>query len=332
MVLSLPWLALTLPPLTPALESQMHRALAKFARMQGDIPLRLTVEMSCDVHGDADAARAIAAQANVSFQFVTGVEETGDAQYATGDGSVVHVDFAGGRVSFTLNEAVFDAPYSTWADLVAAPLAATWRHHGCFPLHAAAVSFDDGGAVLVVGASGSGKTTTALALAKAGALWRADDKVLLRRDGGRIAATSLYANTNLAPATIAAHDDLSFVMARPPLNDTNDKRACQLDELGQRVDLSPFTPSALVFPRQVDRTVSSLRRLDTMDVVVRLAAQSPTSGERTVLRRQHEQIVALATSTPAWEVEAGRDILTDPAAFARTCRAALLESPLSTLA
>lgn len=329
MLVALPWLALSVPSLDHALERQLQRAFAKFAVGYTDARHYLTASVACDRHGAPDEARSLAAAANVSFQFVVGRETTEAARYATADGSVVRVDFRSDHLQFTLNEAVFDAPYSTWADLCAAPLAAAWRYRGYVPLHAAAVTLGDQ-SVLMVGASGSGKTTTSLALATGGGVWRADDKVLLRETPTGFEAASLYSNTNLAPATIAAHTRLTFALDRPPINDTNDKRACQLDELGQRVDLSPFTPSAVVFPRQVDREHSSLRRLRTVDTVVRLAAQSPTGGDRASLRRQHQQLVALASHLPAWEIEAGRDVLVDPASFATILRRALMEAAAPT--
>lgn len=91
-----------------------------------------------------DEARAIADAANVQFQFVQGLEQGDTARYATADGSVAAINLETGQLRLSLNAAVFDAPSSTWSDLVAAPLAAAWRHHGFYPLHAAAVSFDDG--------------------------------------------------------------------------------------------------------------------------------------------------------------------------------------------
>ncbi|MBS1816717.1 MAG: hypothetical protein JSU08_02200 [Acidobacteria bacterium] len=329
MLLTLPWLSLALPDLTSAIEEQMRRAAAKFAAGESRTAVHLGGELACDDRGAPDAAEDVMRHANVSFQFVSGIETVDEARYATRDGSVVCVDHAARHVSFRLNRAVFDAPYSTWTDLFAAPLAATWRHHGCFPLHAAAVAFDDGTSVMVVGASGSGKTTTALALVTAGATWRADDKVLLHHAGAGLLATSLYANTNLAPQTIAAHPHLGFALARPPLNETNEKRACLLRELGQRVDLSPFAPSALLFPIRVTRHTSSFRPISTIDALLRLAEQSPTSGDRTVMRRQHELLVTLARRAPAWEIEAGSDVLIAPGSFARALRDAVSHHAVS---
>lgn len=322
--LNLPWLELTCRDVPEPLTTQLARALAKFAQGHGPVPVRLDVSMTCDDSVNQDHARDIEAHANVRFQFVQGLEAADTARYATPDGSVAVVDLSTGHLRLTLNSQVFDAPYSTWSDLVAAPLAAAWRHHGFYPLHAAAVSFDDGCAPLMIGASGSGKTTTSLALLKGGGTWRSDDKVLLHTAAGTIVAASLYANTNLAPATIAAHDALHFALTRPPINETNDKRPCLLTEVSDAVDLTPFMPTALLFPRQVPRAASTLRRLDELDTLMRVSAQSPASGARGRVRHQHEQLVALARRVPAWEIEAGADVLQSPAAFSDRVRTVLL--------
>jgi hypothetical protein len=324
--LNLPWLELTCRDVPERLSTQLARALAKFAGGYAPAAVRLDVSMTVDDSGSPLEARTIDTQANVRFQFVHGIEQADAARYSTSDGSVAAIELASGQLHFTLNEQVFDAPYSTWSDLVAAPLAAAWRHHGFYPLHAAAVSFADGCAPLIIGASGTGKTTTSLALLEGGGVWRSDDKVLLHACAGTVTAASLYANTNLAPATIAAHHSLHFALARPPINDTNDKRPCLLTEVSRAVDLSPFMPTALLFPRQVSRPESALRRLDELDVLMRLSAQSPSSADRERVRRQHEHLVALARRVPAWELEAGADVLHSAVSFAGRVRATLLEA------
>lgn len=323
---NLPWLELTGRDLPDTLTTQLSKALAKFAGRHAPAAVSLVVTGSCDAAGSSTEARAVAAGANVHFQFVQGVEQGNTGRYATADGSVAAIELTTGHLHLALNTAVFDAPYSTWSDLMAAPLAAAWRHHRFYPLHAAAVSFADGSAPLIIGASGAGKTTTSLALLQGGATWRSDDKVLLHTTAGTTVAASLYANTNLAPATIAAHDTLQFAMARPPINETNDKRPCLLTEVSGAVDLSPFMPTALLFPRQVPQPVSTLRRLDSMDALMRLSSQSPMSGERSVVRQQHEQLVALARRVPAWEIEAGADVLFAPAAFAARVHATVTDA------
>ena len=270
--LNLPWLRLTCRDEPETLTTQLSRALAKFAGGHGHVAVSLAASVSCSRTGHPDEARAIADAANVQFQFVQGLEQGDTARYATADGSVAAINLETGQLRLSLSAAVFDAPYSTWSDLVAAPLAAAWRHHGFYPLHAAAVSFDDGCAPLVIGASGAGKTTMSLALLQRGATWRSDDKVLLHAATTTIVAASLYANTNLAPATIAAHGSLAFAMARPPINDTNDKRPCLLTH--------PVTVFRLAASSDVERTIRCSLIGSSVSVGVGSSERDSTSASR----------------------------------------------------
>jgi hypothetical protein len=312
--LALPWLHVRFPGVNETLWPFIERAAVKFSA-GGGVPRRsLTARVTCDAAGDTLTAAAVTSRANASFQFVAGVEHEQHATYATADGSIAHVDHAARELHLRLNRAVFDAPYSTWADLLAAPLSAHWRASGFYPLHAAAVSFDRT-AALIVGESGAGKTTMALALSEGGGRWRADDKLLLDTESGPVRAVSLYRNTNLAPATIAHHASLAFALARAPINETNDKRPCGLDEVSDAVDLTPFLPTAVLFPRQIDAARSRLRPLSQVDALMRLAAQSPMYGWPPRLRSQQRVLAALTAQAAAWEVETGRDVLDDRAAF-----------------
>ncbi len=321
MQLALPWLEVTVEA-GPRLLEQLERATTKFSL--GTTALTHHVRLFATLHDPAPASNETAFnhQQNLHYQFVSGQIDETRSRFQTADGSTAAIDHSAGRIELQLTPQVFDAPYSTWSDLVAAPLAEHWRALGCFPLHAAAVEL---GAerLLICGASGSGKTSLSLALVTAGGTWRADDKVLLRRDGPSISAVSLYRNTNLPPATISNHPRLRFVLDRPPLDETNDKRACQLTELDLAVKLEPFAPTALVFPVRRDRAQSACRRLPAAETLLRLSAQSPASPFRARLRAQHRMLVALASSLPAWEVECGSDVLEQPRAFARHLEASL---------
>jgi hypothetical protein len=325
--LRLPCLRLQIPDASSALAEQIERALLKFAIDTAPSAFTITASVRCeDGSGGSSAAEAIAAEANIWYQFVVGHERAEGAAYATADGSVARIDFGRSQLTLQLTSAVFDAPYSTWSDLVSAPLASAWRFHGFFPLHAAAVSSDES-TVLVIGASGSGKTTTALALVEAGGAWRADDKVLVYEEAGAVSAVSLYANTNLAPVTIAAYPSLGFAMHRPSINETNEKRPCFLAELDRRVDLTPCTPTALLFVEQAPRPDSHLRRITATEALLRLSAQSPTGAERRSLKAQHQRLVTMARTVPAWRLEAGRDVLERPVAFASRLREQVASGP-----
>lgn len=323
---ALPGLRLVVPAVSSAVARQIERGLSKFATNTAPSSITLTAQVRCEEASNPARASAVGATANTWYQFVVGCEREDGAVYATADGSVASIAFSTGELTLQLTPDVFDAPYSTWSDLLSAPLAAAWRRHRFFPLHAAAVSFDEA-TVLVIGASGSGKTTTALALVDGGGCWRADDKVLLHGTGRALRAMSLYANTNLAPATIAAHPSLRFALERPPINGTNDKRPCFLDEFDCRVDLRPFAPGALLFVEQEDCVESRLDRLSETDALLRLSAQSPTGAWRGSMKEQHRHLVAVARTLPAWRLRAGRDVLDRREHFASRVRAQLFAVP-----
>lgn len=311
--LALPWLRLEFPDVDAQAWPWLEHAAAKFARGQTDTPLALTASVRVSHHPRAVAPPR---EPNAEFQFVRGVEDASGASYVTDDGSSAAVDHATGALTLDLRPAVFEAPYSTWADLFAAPLSAHWRACGYFPLHAAAVSIGPA-TVVIVGESGAGKTTMALALVDAGGRWRADDKLLVHAGTQAVTAVSLYRNTNLPPRTIAHHASLAFALAKPPINETNDKRPCALDEVASAVDLTPFVPTAVLFPRQVKAPTSVLRPISQVACLMRLAEQSPTYGWRPRIRLQQQVLAALAAQAPAFEVDSGTDVLEARDTFAR---------------
>jgi hypothetical protein len=312
--LALPWLDVAVDDPGPGLASQLARATSKFAMATTAASHRAV--LSADVCETAAPANGpVLPDADMTFQFVRGRTGVSQSTFGTADGSVATVDHLSGRIDLRLREAVFTAPYSTWSDLVAAPLAEHWRALGCFPLHTAAVKVG-GVCTLLCGPSGSGKTSLSLALVAAGGVWRADDKVLLRSTAIGVEAVSLYANTNLPLSTIRYHPALRFALTRQPLDATNEKRPCDMVELTLPFDLSPFTPAVIVFPVIRQTPKSRWRRLRTDETVIRLSAESPASTVRERLRAQHDLIVQLARACPAWELAAGRDVLDAPGAVA----------------
>lgn len=312
--LTLPWLSARLHLGVSEWEPHVRTALDKFATGDARRPVRVSIEMGAATDGSRSAAAALWHAPSIEYQFLRGHTDVDVSAFATADGSLARVRHADGVVDLRLQREVFNAPYSTWTDLFAAPLAEHWRATGHFPLHAAAVTRGPH-TILIVGASGSGKTTTAMALLRNGGLWRADDKLLIAAADRSIDAISLYRNANVAPATSRAFRELAFVEGRP-VTAAHDKRACLLVEVTDAVDLSTFTPTALLFPEQRATARSTVTRLSPTDALLRLAAQSPDSDVRARLTAQHRLLCRLATETPAFLLEAARDVLTTPEAVA----------------
>jgi hypothetical protein len=312
----LPWLKLGLVADDADLSTTARRALWRFSAAASDAlpPLRLELRRDGSPARPAGSTRAWR-EASLKYQFVRGVVTGERAEFATEDGSEVVLDHSAGLAVAMVRPSTPRGPYSTWPDFLASPLSEFWRIHGCYPLHAAAVELGER-CVVLPAASGSGKTTLGLALAHAGGVWRADDKVLFRVGADGPEMVSLYRNVNLSPLTISRFDWLEFALTRPPLDDTNPKRACDMEEAAARVDLSPFRPTAMLFPMIAGEPRSSIGPLTPGEAVLRLARQSPASSLRERLAAQVGALAALARHLPAFELRAGGDVLDDPGSVA----------------
>lgn len=308
--LTLPWLQLDAECDSPQTLHEVERALFKLALGSPEPvvpPLHARFEL-----GASESAGDVWAHGTLKYQFVQGTTDAQSARFATPDGSLLELGFHTHALTGTLSPSTFTAPYSTWPDLMLAPLTEYWREHGCFPLHAAGVALDDERFV-IAGFSGSGKTTLSLACLAGGGTWNADDKLLFRHTPDGTRAVSLYRNTNLHPATVAHHGALAFTLERDSIDETNVKRPCLLEELPLRVDLAPFAPTVLLFPQVTDAASTTVVRLTPADTYLRLAAQSPLSTHPPRMRTQVQALAAIARSLPAFEVRSGRDVLETPA-------------------
>jgi hypothetical protein len=288
-------------------------------------PLKALLEWAEGPRLDDEAAD-VRSRANLRYQFVDGSVDEERARFVTHDGSILDLDLSSRALRGRIRREVITAPYSTWPDLVASPLAELWRSDGCFPLHAGAVEIE-GRTALVPGGSGSGKTTLALALIwHAEGRWRADDKVLVREGAGRTVARSLYRNANVHPRSAVLHPDPAFLLTRPPLDATNEKRSVDLGELHPTaVDLSAFEPDLLVFP-EVAGERSGIVRLSRTEAFLRLAANSPSSP---CARRRSDQarlLAGIARALPAWTARLGPDLLAEPRSIAAGLVSGLLAS------
>ena len=128
------------------------------------------------------------------------------------------------------------------------------RFSGCYCLHAAGLMSPRGTGVLVVGASGSGKTTMTLSSIRHGWRWLSDDAVLLRRTGSTIQAgghsaevgtitalalrTGLYVDAQAAPI----HRDL-VLGKEVPDGTGGQRRRVHLGSAGSRQRVRRLHPS-----------------------------------------------------------------------------------------
>ncbi len=234
----------------------------------------------------------------------------------------VHVHEGGGRieVDYGGEEVVTGSARATLEIAVALAL----RDRGFFHVHAAAVLHPSRGPVLLVGASGAGKTTATIALVEAGYGFIGDDALLL--DETRLC--SFPRPFHLGPATLAAFPRLEPFTR--PTEGRGDKR--QLDPAlafpGRHHATSP-APVLALYPRIEREGPTRIEPLPAADALGELIGQSGGLVIRDIPRK-HEHLALLTRLTNGArhaELCLGRDLLADPSILARVLDAAFTARP-----
>ena len=212
------------------------------------------------------------------------------------------------------------------------------RFSGCYCLHAAGLVSPRGTGVLVVGASGSGKTTMTLSSIRHG--WRclSDDAVLLRRTGSPIQAgghsasartiTALALRTDLYVDAEAAPMHRDLVLGKEVPDGTGGRRRrVYLDSAGSRQRADACTPRLLVLPRITGLERSELSRVDTVSAFkLLLAASGPQLWDSGTMAHHMNVLRELVRQAVAYELRAGLDVCRDPSSLLDRLQQAAVES------
>jgi hypothetical protein len=191
------------------------------------------------------------------------------------------------------------------------------RHAGLFHLHAAALERAGGDVVIVVGASGAGKTTTALALLEAGAGYLGDDTVLLAEGPGGVELVAFPREFHLGDATLAAFPRLSPLAGAPSAQSGKrpvDPRAAFPGRHRARVPARRGHLLA-IFPSVGGEPETRVGPIPLADALGHLFASSAALIVDGVHRRDDNlaRIRALLGAARCVELRLGRDALADPA-------------------
>jgi hypothetical protein len=227
------------------------------------------------------------------------------------DGCAYHVDAAGTRVActwpahFTMEDA---ATY-----LLGPVMGLVLRLRGVPSLHASAVAVD-GVAVALVGAAGTGKSSTAAAMAARGHALVTDDVLALRVDGDGIAAQPAYPHVRLWPDIVPAL--LGPGAELPPLTPNWDKRGLRLDEAFHPHPL-PLGAVYVLSGREAGPNAPRLEPMSAMDAALALVSNGYVGWfpDRAAQARELEVLGRAARAVPvAWAVPS-----TDPARLGELC-------------
>jgi hypothetical protein len=236
-----------------------------------------------------------------------------------GDGaSVIAVSADGASIEGAIHEATLVDPHAFAHGTLLLALVLALRHHGLFHLHGAAMVSPRGASVLVAGDAGAGKSTVALALAKAGFSYLGDDSVLLSRRRTSLRLLAIPRAFHVGPATADALPDLARHVGA--VYGSSGKRfldpTAAFPEMA-RMEAGP--PEALLFPSiaaAAETVLEPVGPSEALGALLESSALVATNGAA----RPSEHLALLrdvADGARGFRVRLGRDLLANPAGWAR---------------
>lgn len=184
------------------------------------------------------------------------------------------------------------------------------RAHGLYGLHACGLERGDsngdrGVGLLLVGASGSGKTTTSLSLIRGGWNYLSDDAVLLAAlENGSVQASAFRRGFSCTPETLTRFPELT---GDAEFGDPEGKRVVYPGPAfgGSAPNC---VPSLVVFPNVTAANRTTLRPLRAAHSLIRLSQQSAgIMTDTAVSQRQLGLLKTLTDQTRSFELHLGRD-------------------------
>jgi hypothetical protein len=204
------------------------------------------------------------------------------------------------------------SPAAEWRvshPLLTLPLIEMLKRRGLFSLHAAGVS-RNGRGVLLVGASGSGKTTLSLALIRAGFDFLGDDMVFLSDRAGDLQVCAFPDEVDVTEQTARFFPELQFLLARERRPGWP-KWAFRAEAVFDAHVAWTCRPAAIVFPRVGTAETSRLEPLRADQALLEMAPNVLLTEPRAC--QEHLDILArLANETPCFRLSTGRDFVALP--------------------
>jgi hypothetical protein len=295
----------------PAIRRCAEDFLAALAGSQEAAPLDV-LEFSLEpLEGARDHPTPGGGPTPIQFASVACVRDGPRLHCRTRDGSFIEADVKAGRGWGRLSADVAGPGRHLFADLLLAPLMEMLKRRGLYGLHAAAL-VQDGVGYLFPGDAGSGKTTLALGLVRAGFRYLADDKLLLRRDGAGIAALAFTRRFNVDPDIAGRYPELGFLRDRTPLPFTT-KRPVDLSRVYADTFIPACAPGVVVHLRRRPAGESRLHRLSPTDYFGRHVHHTIHAPHRDTAARQLRLFAALAETAEHYLLDNGPDLYGAPA-------------------
>jgi hypothetical protein len=192
---------------------------------------------------------------------------------------------------------------------------AALRRSSLYVLHAAGVVEPASGAgVILMGVSGSGKSSLAIRLVRSGWRYLSDDSIVLSDSEGQVKMHPLRRFFALSDSALE-HCRLPVnegYLERLPLHGTS-KRSLDLQSIFPRTFTESCAPKVICFPRITYQRSSHVERLEPSQAMSFLIRHCPWSGYDNVAAPHFLQTLSRLTSqASSYILHAGHDLLDDP--------------------
>jgi hypothetical protein len=222
--------------------------------------------------------------------------------------SFLAIDPCAGRAEGSLSDDFLISPLEEQRGLFLFALLLLLSGRGLYGLHAASIS-SDGCGFLLVGDSGSGKTTLTCALSRCGWQYLSDDSVLLTRGASGIEALALGTPFHCSPAAFRHFPELAIGMPAP----FSGKRLVDPGPVYSGQFRSRCRPQVLLFPEIIDEPYSRLIPLDCTATLLRLVgAGAGLLNSREFMAAQMAVLGDLAKTARGFLLLHGADVHRDP--------------------
>src|SRR6266850_5758567 len=246
----------------------------------------------------------------------------GDEFYLTDGSSLFHLQPLHGEGHAHLAASFFTKPLLAQANFWCFGLMKLLRPLGIYSLHAAGLVAPDGSGVLIVGASGSGKSTITIGLIRAGWRYLADDAVLLRYGRQGVEALVCRRSFYIDAARSSEYADFFLGEETPDANGGRRRRVSIHDAYPEQY-VSRCLPRVLIFPQITCSQQSTLKRVERIRALGILLAQSaPQLFDRSTMAGHLELLKNLLQQTETYELKAGNDLYHQPAKLIHLLREA----------
>lgn len=186
-----------------------------------------------------------------------------------------------------------------------------WRY-GFYELHAAGLA-KEGKGLLLVGPSGSGKSSLALSLVRQGWHYLSDDMLILRHTSLGVEALPLRRYFKVKQSLNSKYPELTHLLNKP-LELLNREAYIYIDGIYPNQSIQKCIPRMIIFPRITQRKKSQIEPIKQSEAFINLF-QSNCYGmyfDHQIARQRLEIMKELIYQADCYRMSVGLDLYKDP--------------------